>query len=182
MFFLILCFTILGIFPVLCNLLSCLMCLLSLSKPLIKYWIWWNIGQRSKPLEIPFLSLSSLPHTALHPLNDTSGMFCPTINILTKWPSLRPALNSWYWIPFAPNRPSTLQSFKKEWSQYCDHIVMETQRGQLFVWSPGIRKDFSEVIMSELGLRISNAIINVDGVYKDNNNIVIPGPRESPVL
>lgn len=59
---------------------------------------------------------------------------------------------------------------------------METQRRQLLVWSPGIRKDFSEVVISELGLRISSAIINVDGVYKDNNNIVIPGPRESPVL
>lgn len=52
---------------------------------------------------------------------------------------------------------------------------MKTQRRQLLVWSPGIRKDFSEVVISELGLRTSSTIINVDDIFKGNNNIVIPG-------
>lgn len=56
---------------------------------------------------------------------------------------------------------------------------METQRKQVLIWSSGIREDFSEVVIFELGLRVSSIIPNGGGVYKDNN-AVIPDQRESP--
>lgn len=56
---------------------------------------------------------------------------------------------------------------------------METQRKQVLIWSSGIREDFSEVVIFELGLRVSSIIPNGGGVYKDNNE-VIPDQRESP--
>lgn len=47
---------------------------------------------------------------------------------------------------------------------------------QVLIWSSGIREDFSEVVIFELGLRVSSIITHGGGVYKDNN-VVIPDQR-----
>lgn len=94
----ILCFTILGISPVLCHLLSCLMCLLYLYQSPDKLLNMMNKGQTTKPMETHSLFFSPAhlhtlcPHTTPHLLSDNPGVFCPTANILTTWPGLRPVL------------------------------------------------------------------------------------------
>lgn len=159
----------------------------------MKYWIWWTKAKEPSQWKC-FLSFSHHPTSIPLPYPMLLLVFweilleCPVQPLIPLPNGL--ALDLYYffqfWISWALNSPGTLKALKikkkrkkKKWASIAVKLLGKPKGDKYQFWPSRIREDLSQVVIFELGLRISSIIIGVGGVY-ENSNTVIPAPEGKP--